>query len=273
MYPIRRSATDAGNALFDRLARKVGESNLHWFERARAALPDRDGSAVLLIGGRDVAHFRLRVAQSVARNDLSPSHWSHAALITRTSRAWKAGTTLHEIALAPKHGFGWPPERNALASGRLRDYSDPQMFPNVALISVPCDPGAVDEQLEAFARMPLEVDAVALLLSWLNYLWGARDQNNPLERSIGMPGAVLVDTVISSAWRDLTPGLASTASCPEAIWQAVKHWSHYHAQTAPPTGDAANDDALARVLSGFYSTDDRLVPEEGRRGRVVYSAR
>jgi hypothetical protein len=273
MYAIRSSDSDSPNGLFESRSRLDKESNLTWYERVRAELPDQQGCAILLMGGRDIAHFRLRIAQSVARNDLSPSHWSHVALITRTHRPWKANTLLHEISLAPSRGFGWPPERNALARGRLGDYSDPRVFPNVALISVPCTPGEVENRLSDFARKPLEVDGVSMLVAWLSYLWGAGDQNNPLERSIGIPSAVLVDAVISRVWRDLTPGLASTASCPEAIWQAAKHWSQYHCETDLERDADSTDSALASTLSGFFHTDDRLVPEEKESGRVLYCGR
>ena len=270
MYAIRVSAAKAHNERFLERPRADDETNLHWFEQARAALPDHDGSAILLLGGRDVAHFRLRAAQSVARNDLSPSHWSHAALITRTDRPWTARTPLHEIALVPSQGFGWPPSCNAVVQARLSDYTRADLFPNVAVISVPCAPKDVERELTAFERKPLEVDAVSLLVTWLGYLWGSNTEGNPLQRSIGLPSAVLVDAVISSAWRDLTPGLATTASCPEAIWQAVKHWSEYHVATAPATGAAAGDAEVKKALSGFFWAADRLVPEE-RSGRVVYS--
>ncbi len=276
MYAIRfsnesRSQSKSSNH-FDCLPRQQQETNVEWWERARAQIAASDGAAILLIGGRDVAHFRLRAAQSVARNDLSPSHWSHAALVTHVDKAWSRRTAVHEIALAPKAGFGWPPERNAMNRGTLADYADALMFPNVALIAVPCASSEVQRQLKAFERKPLEVDGVRLLVDWLGYLWGARDERNPLERSVGMPSAVMIEAVIGAAWRDLTPGLATLASCPEAIWQAAKHWSQYHALTTPPAGAAATNPDQPRSLRGHYCTDNRLVPEDDS-NHVVYSGR
>lgn len=258
MYPIRLSPKNSGNSDFKALARPPGEANLDWFERARRGRQQGVTAAVLLFGGADVAHFRLRMAQSVARHDLTPSHWSHAALVERVDQPLNRTTRLWEIPLSPARGFGWPPSCNGLRRGYLRDYDSTERFPNVALIGVPADPEQVRAQLNAFERRPLEIDAVSLLAEWLAYLWGASGASNPLERGMGLPSAVLVEAVVSAAWHDLSPGLASLASCPEAIWQAAKHWSCFHAEASG--GDGAPPHA-PKVLTGFHHAEHRLVPE------------
>lgn len=169
-------------------------------------------------------------------------------------------------------GYGWPPKCDALNRGTLADYADAELFPNVALIAVPCATADVKKQLDSFERKPMDVDGMRLLVDWLAYLWGARDERNPLERSIGMPSAVMIEAVISAAWRDLTPGLATLASCPEAIWQAAKHWNEYHTKTSPPTGAAAMHPEQPKSLQSCYCTDDRLVPD-GEKKRVIYTGR
>jgi len=47
---------------------------------AQAVTHRKRGGIVVLLGGADLLHFRLRVAQSHVRADLLPSYWSHAAL-------------------------------------------------------------------------------------------------------------------------------------------------------------------------------------------------
>lgn len=270
MYPIRLSNAAEPNSRFNAMPRLPRESNLAWCERARGDLGSAAETAILLIGGSDIAHFRLRLAQSVARNDLSPSHWSHAALITDCGTGFGADTPVQEICLTPRRGFGWPPQRNALGTAPLGRYADARLFPNIALVAVPGRRETVLEHLAAFARKPLEVDAVTMLHAWLGFLWGVAGSRNPLEDGVGIPGAVLVDAVISRAWRDLCPGLASTAACPEAIWQAAKHWSAYQQQTAPASGTARSEDDAPNTLSGFHHVGQRLVPEDRETGEVRY---
>jgi hypothetical protein len=55
---------------------------------------------------------------------------------------------------------------------------------------------------------------------------------------LGMPSAAMVETVTGAAGFDLTPGLESRASCPEAIWQSARWWHEYHAENkeGPITG-------------------------------------
>jgi hypothetical protein len=46
------------------------------------------------------------------------------------------------------------------------------------------------------------------------------------------PSAAFVEAAHSLAGIELTPGLSSSASCPEAVWQAVKWWHEYYAGVA-----------------------------------------
>jgi hypothetical protein len=48
-----------------------------------------------------------------------------------------------------------------------------------------------------------------------------------------VPSAVLVEIAFGLVQVELTPGLASASSCPEAIWQSVKWWQEFYAATAP----------------------------------------
>lgn len=264
MYLLRHSPVDEKSSGFDDLPRAADESNTQWFERARAGLVDGVTVAILLLGGTGIDHFRVRIAQSVARDDLTPSHWSHVALITHVDQPWTARTRLTEIPLTPRRGFCWPPKCNALNNGLLGDYDSPELFPNIALIGVPADQDRLRSQLRAFRNRSPEMDCVSLLTAWLAYLWGASGASNPLERGMGLPSSVMVETVISAAWQDLSPGLATIASCPEAIWQAAKHWSIFH-KRATDAFLGSDEDAMERPksLTGFHRIGHRLVPEQG----------
>lgn len=70
------------------------------------------------------------------------------------------------------------------------------------------------------------------LTVWLAYVWGAGRAANPLLDSQGIPSAAMVELVLGGAGYDLTPGLESRASCPEAIWQAARWWHSYYEDVA-----------------------------------------
>jgi len=40
----------------------------------------------------------------------------------------------------------------------------------------------------------------------------------------GMPSAAMLETAYATNGFDLTPGLESRSSCPEAIWQSASWW-------------------------------------------------
>ena len=82
--------------------------------------------------------------------------------------------------------------------------------------------------VERFQQQRIVIDAVQLLLAWLGYAWGAGRAGNPLLDGLGMPSAAMLETVTGAAGFDLTPGLESRASCPEAIWQSARWWHEYH---------------------------------------------
>ena len=94
------------------------------------------------------------------------------------------------------------------------------------------------------------IDLPSLMLPWLGYIWGAGQIGNPLLQGQGLPGAAFVETVYAMAGVELTPGLASSGSCPEAIWQSVKWWHEFYAQTASSGGGAHG---LTTVPSGAYA--------------------
>jgi hypothetical protein len=224
--PTLPSRAKSINTEFKERKRARAESNIDWL---RSHWRD-DRVAILLTGGTGLVDFRLRVAQSHLRNDLTPSHWSHVALLGQSKPEDLAKVPLYEISLMPAGGFGFPPPSNAVQSGVLDRYASPEDFPNIAILYLPASVQRKNlmEALKRFQNQRIVLDAVQLLLAWLAYVWGAGRAGNPLLDGLGIPSAAMLETITGAEGFDLTPGLESRSSCPEAIWQSARWWHDYH---------------------------------------------
>jgi hypothetical protein len=210
--------------------REARQNNVRWIE---THLPEigGDGVTLLLLGGTDNTHFRLRLAQAHLRHDFSPSPWSHVALLGPPGDDL-GRTPLVEIALDAPGGLGRPVAVNAVQEGRLSTYRSARRFPNIAILRIAVDPDSVEDALRRFRMQRMVLDAVELVLLWLAFVWGVGRSQNPLLDGHGTPSAAMLDVVLGAAEYDLTPGLESRASCPEAIWQSIRWWhAFYEEQT------------------------------------------
>jgi hypothetical protein len=252
MLEIRSSPASAPNPNLVSQARARNQTNLAWLSRALKGRGKKgSGSPVLvLLGGSDPISFRLRVAQSQARHDLTPSAWSHVVLV-EPAEGELASATAWEISLDPSGGFGYPPPTNGVQRTDLRRYDDAKQFPNIAVLSVPVEAAPVQEAMQRFMRQRNTLDAVDLVTRWLPYVWGAGRATNPLLEGFGLPSAAMVELVLGAAGFELTPGIASSSSCPEAIWQAARWWHEYHGR----------EDGTP--LSGAYSAEHSLCAAPG----------
>ncbi|MEU4287339.1 hypothetical protein AB0E63_03885 [Kribbella sp. NPDC026596] len=235
MLTVRGSAALDPVEQFQWAARAADEDNLDWVRRQLDALghdPKKGPKAtwLLLLGGTSIYDFRLRVAQSHLRHDMTPSHWSHAALIS-TVQTRIGDSRLLETSLDPQEGFQMPSMYNGVQGATLDRYGDPEQFPNIALIRVPVEPdkwlGDVENQksiLGQFAEQRVVVDVPSLILEWLGFVWGAGAAGNPILNGHGIPSAAVIESLIGAAGYDLCPGLDSAASSPEAFWQTAKWW-------------------------------------------------
>jgi len=70
-------------------------------------------------------------------------------------------------------------------------------------------------------------------------VWGTEGSRNPLLDGSGLPSAVLVELAFGLIDVEVTPGLASASSCPEAIWQSAKWWQDFYTQNAPVAADGS----------------------------------
>jgi hypothetical protein len=215
LIPTRESAAIDPNRQLHATPAHRGEGNAAWLRR----LPARAG--VVLLGGTSVVDFRVRVAQSGLRNDLSPSYWSLAGLLLADGSIRTVPLEFDRVADVPRS--------NGVRLMSIADYDDPRAWPNIALLSFTDDAELVAAHADLVAQRRTIVDLPALLLRWLAYAWAVDESANPLLDGTGIPSAAFIEVAHSLAGVELTPGLASSASAPEAIWQAVKWWKDYYA--------------------------------------------
>jgi hypothetical protein len=232
MIPTRESGAERPNPGLDPRPPEDGEGNAAWL--ARTGMSD----GIVLLGGSSLADVRLRFAQSALRSDLTPSYWSTCGILD----GGRLLTVPFEVA-----DVSDVPGRNAVHELPLDAVDDPERWPNVAVLRFTTTP--VLAWAERVRDRRTVVDLPRLLVAWLGWVWAADDGCDPLSRGIGMPSAAFVSATYSLAGIELTPGLSSTASCPEAIWQAVKWWHDFYAATAEL---GTQGDAAPMVPEGVY---------------------
>ena len=77
----------------------------------------------------------------------------------------------------------------------------------------------------------------------------------PLARTKVCPAPFLSRQFYGMAGIELTPGLASATSCPEAIWQAAKYWHDFYEEAAE-TPIVTN--AAQQIPSGNYGLRQKV---------------
>jgi hypothetical protein len=275
---LRSPATHENSDVKER-ERQPGEGNEAWLRRVLGetglveATPE--WSLLLLVGGRDPLSFRLRVAQSHVRDDLTPSAWSHVAFVPALAPSLGESPT-REVSLAPAACFGesgFPVPTNGLQQGRLAPYLEAEAFPNIALLSVPVASERIGHTLDGLRRQRNVLDVPQLILRWLAYGWGVGVPASPLGEGLGIPAAAVLEVAFAAQGFDLTPGLESRSSCPEAIWQAARWWHEFYAQTyrrpadpprpvSPPGQPTPQAPApVPEAIKGAYTALHNLVPE------------
>jgi len=242
MLSMRGSTASAPNRGLSELPAEAGETNSAWLRRAGAS------EGILLLGGASVVDFRLRVAQSALRDDLTPSHWSLAGILLDEE-------TFLSVPLEPAADLSAVAPANAVRRCAVADYDDPAHYPNIALLSFSGGGAAIRAAAAEVARQRGILDLPALVVAWLGHVWGV-DDGNPLVDARGIPSAAFVEAAYSIANIELTPGLASASSCPEAIWQSAKWWGEYYRESAKMAAKAvarSPDHAAPRVPGGQFA--------------------
>lgn len=219
MITIRRSTSSTVNQSIALKETKKNEGNRAWLKRVGAS----DG--LLLLGGAATSHFRIRVAQSHARADLKPSLWSLAGILTGSDSF--LSTPLELCGAASEIAA-----RNGVQTCSMADYDDPAQFPNIAVLRFTEESTKILDNAKRIEDQRSIIDLPALMLPWLSYIWITGKATNPLAEGLGLPSAAFVETAYGIAGIELTPGLASATSCPEAIWQAAKWWHDFYVEAA-----------------------------------------
>jgi hypothetical protein len=254
MLNVMASTAKSKNPGLVSSTRNEDEDNVDWLERqlrltemrrevsaesapsdANRAI-DRKPTYIILFGGCDRAAFRLRLAQAHLRDDLWPSHWSHAALLGSPQEEFSK-TELFEVSLQPRLGFESAIEsNNGLQTSAISRYSRAQVYPNICILKLEVPMVAWlqqrDEQvasiLEMFTRQRAVLDAPELVLVWLAFLWGVGRTPNPLFEGHGVPSAAMIDAILSAVGFDISPSIDSRLSSPESFWQAAKWWHEFY---------------------------------------------
>lgn len=182
-------------------------------------------SGLLLIGGNSAADFHIRVSQSSLRYNLTPSHWSRVGIV-------KDLKTVLTVPLQWTGDISDMPYSNGIQELKLDAFKDQEQFPNIAYIEFTGDIKMIIEKAESLKWQRGFIDLPGLVIKWLEYVW--EPVINPLAEGHGLPSAVFAEIAYGMGGIELTPGLSTSSSCPEAIWQAAKWWGDYYAE-APKT--------------------------------------
>jgi hypothetical protein len=234
------------NSLLREEPARDGEGNRKWLAR----LGDADG--IILIGGTSLTDFRVRVAQSSLRRDLLPSFWSLCGILLQ-------GGVFASVPLNLRREISEIPPCNGVRMCPLDEFDDATKFPNVAVIRFAKEHKDVHDDIKRVQSDRNLIDLPSLLLPWLGFAWGTSGFGNPLSKGIGLPSAAFVETVFAMSGFELTPGLSSASSCPEAMWQAAKWWADFYKNIIGPTSSEATQsaDAVVMVPQGFYTIRQR----------------
>ena len=219
------SPDTANNRQFKKIDEKKGEGNKAWLKQIIAD-NDFSNQGLLLIGGNSMPDFHIRVAQSYLRHDLSPSYWSLVGILIDQN-------AFYSVPLAWRDQLSEMPNQNAIQKCSLSDYDDPDDFPNIAFIQFTEDHQQIIDYVDQLKlQRSSVVDLVALVIGWLEFVLGVRKKGNPLYEGEGLPSAVFVEAVYGICGIELTPGLETSSSCPESIWQAAKWWSSFYEESS-----------------------------------------
>ena len=159
MLNILSSRTTESNRQFREVPRQPGENNVGWIRRVAGVMGGGDESRwtdLVLLGGVSSCAFRLRVAQSHIRHDLTPSHWSHVLLLAgpadgeakETSNARRARSERLESRRFPRHDLKAP-------RGQLHDADLASRPHRTDRLSIQADlhaPRVADQQPHFFGR-------------------------------------------------------------------------------------------------------------------------
>lgn len=209
------------------------EPNLEWLKRAYNSFALENSASwsfLVLAGGKDVASFRIRVAQSHLRGDMLPSFWSECALFNIQDGDF-SNAAFFNLPLFQPAEASYAPTRNGLIKLPFTKLPTQKDYPNLALLAIPVPQEQIMQSLAEYQRARVSYDAVENILPWLAFVWGAGSATNPLMQQIGFPSARMLSQIFGANGFDLAPGVNANLSAPETFWSGVKHWQDYYSKT------------------------------------------
>ena len=244
MIPILNSDSQEPSNLLKESKRTAGQNNTKWLQEH---ICNREGYLNLaLFGGKSLVDYRLRIAQSHLRTDMTPSSWSNILILSKIEKDFEK-TNILELPLELSRVFSAPISNNGVnEESTIKSFSNPYKYPNVAVLSFRCDVDRIEDAIKNYKKNRPSYDSYELILKWLGFIIGVGKSSNPLFEGYGVPSAVFVETILNSIGFELTPGLPNTTSSPEAIWQSARWWNDFH-KTREEVG-----------ISGYYSRSHEI---------------
>jgi hypothetical protein len=237
MILMKKSPSERANPKLREEKPQKDEGNKNWLARHEAV------EGVILLGGASIPDFRIRVAQSELRHDMSPSHWSLCGILFPKGR-------FASVTLNLPQKTSEIPKANGIRMCRIEEFNDPKWFPNIAVIRFAKEHENLRRDIGRLEMDRSILDIPTLILPWLGFVWGTVGSGNPLKNGLGLPSAAFVETIFAMAGFELTPGLSSSSSCPEAIWQSARWWNSYFEQASK---SSVSPEAVSMAPEGVYT--------------------
>ncbi len=231
---LRRSDVATGNPLLKETlpdaAPQGATANFAWL----SSTGYRDG--VVLLGGTSIVDFRdARSAVGVAAG-LVAELLVHLRLAHRRRGAHDGARRCDQQQQrargAERFGSSEAGRRTLATAIRM-------FYPNIAVLQFTDDHAAIRDHVARIGQERNIVDLLAQIVAWLGYCWAVGDRGNPLMQGHGIPSATLLERAHGLADIDLSPGLPSASSCPEAIWQAARWWYEAYDREPSSKSDAS----------------------------------
>ena len=255
MTLISRSPSHTSNPRLKEKKAAAEQGNVDWL----ASLGTEGGvkldeNGIILIGGTSLADFRVRVAQSTARSDVLPSFWSLCGILLQGGKFVSVPLDLRSREIEGDD-VSRIPKCNGVRLCPLSEYDDPHRYPNIAIIRFAKAHADVHSHINRLRTDRGIIDLTTLILPWLGFVWGIKGAANPLSTGTGLPSAAFVETVFAMSGFELTPGLSSSSSCPEAIWQSAKWWTDFYESTTEDQANVldASSKALPMTPEGYFT--------------------
>ena len=173
---------------------------------------------VCLFGGIDPLSRVIRDAQALVSLDGKPSLWSHAAVLIDRREDDCHWLLESDISLNLKR----VQLRNGAQENRVDKYADPTKYPNLAIL----DFGLDEDNTKRLVGKALDLvvqnvmyPISGLLGSLISYAFRSEDRENVLNNPAALYCSAFVKETYLSINIDLFPGVATTNTSPDHIYQ------------------------------------------------------